>query len=306
MSAIAKILSEQIQEEGPIRFDRFMEVALYEPDLGYYRRKRDPFGKRGDFFTAAQIQPLFGRIMAADAARLEPGRRAFDLGAGRREMAHAFGESYTEIEHGQTIPEDLSGFIFANEFFDALPVRSAIRREGSLRESLVDWRDGRFVWTIGPPLDPNAAAYAAKYWPAREDGDRFEIGERALEWLRTIAARMRCGTLLIVDYGFQTRETLRFPAGTLMSYSRHRAEPDVLAEPGERDITAHVAFDAIRDEALSLGFECPLFETLAQRVLRTVAREPAIVQDHQSRQQLKTLLAMGDTFLVMELKMAGK
>src|SRR5215469_9713478 len=65
VTPLAALIRDEIRSKGPIGFDRFMELALYHPKHGYYTRKdRDPFGARGDFYTASQIQPLFGRIIA--------------------------------------------------------------------------------------------------------------------------------------------------------------------------------------------------------------------------------------------------
>src|SRR2546425_5449274 len=93
-----ELLAAEIRRDGPIPFRRFMEVALYHPEHGYYRRPRDPFGKHGDFFTAEQIQPVFGNLMASFIGQLyrqmgEPRDFAIvELRAGRCEMAGAFAE----------------------------------------------------------------------------------------------------------------------------------------------------------------------------------------------------------------------
>src|SRR5690242_16793189 len=98
MSPAAALLTEEIRRDGPGSFRRFMEVALYHPEHGYYRRTRDPFGKAGDFYTAEQIQPVFGILMAARIRQLYRGMgepadfTVVELGAGRREMAAAFSE----------------------------------------------------------------------------------------------------------------------------------------------------------------------------------------------------------------------
>src|ERR1035441_2168206 len=98
MTALGELLAEEISARGPIPFRRFMEAALYHPEHGYYRRPRDPFGKHGDFFTAEQIQPVFGILMAARIRQLrremgEPRKfTVVELGAGRGEMAEALSE----------------------------------------------------------------------------------------------------------------------------------------------------------------------------------------------------------------------
>src|SRR3954447_16087899 len=98
MTPAGELLADEIRCDGPISFRRFMEVALYHPGHGYYRRPHDPFGKHGDFFTAEQLQPVFGILIAARIRQLfrdlgEPsGFTVVELGAGRREMAPALSE----------------------------------------------------------------------------------------------------------------------------------------------------------------------------------------------------------------------
>jgi SAM-dependent MidA family methyltransferase len=70
MTPAGELLAREIRAAGPVPFRRFMEVALYHPEHGYYRGPRDPFGKEGDFFTAEQIQPVFGILVAARIRQL--------------------------------------------------------------------------------------------------------------------------------------------------------------------------------------------------------------------------------------------
>src|SRR5436305_3176946 len=114
-----------------------MELALYHRELGYYRRKdRDPFGKRGDFYTASQLQPVFGRLIARAIGdlRAEMGVAEdftlVELGPGRGEMAEALRDfRYIPVEAGALMPEKITGVVFSNEFFDTLPVRVAEKVE---------------------------------------------------------------------------------------------------------------------------------------------------------------------------------
>src|SRR5262249_44296651 len=152
--------------DGPIPFSQFMEVALYHSEHGYYRRARDPFGKHGDFFTAEQIQPVFGILMAARVrewfhAMGEPeGFAVVELGAGRREMAEAFAEwQYIPVDLDSPVPDRVCGVIFSNEFFDALPVDAATFEGGVFREQRVAFRDGRFCWQAAGPVGEEADQY---------------------------------------------------------------------------------------------------------------------------------------------------
>ena len=87
------MLRDEIARRGPISFHRFMEVALYDPEHGYYRRGHDPFGKHGDYYTAEQLQPVFGILISSclrelfEQAGISENPRVVELGAGRGEMA---------------------------------------------------------------------------------------------------------------------------------------------------------------------------------------------------------------------------
>jgi SAM-dependent MidA family methyltransferase len=290
-----------------------METALYHPIHGYYRRPRDPFGKAGDFYTAEQLQPVFGILIAARIRQLyrtmgEPSDfTVVELGAGRCEMAEAFSEwRYLPVDIGSgEFPEDFRGVVFSNEFFDALPVDVAVFRQGAFHRQCVAFHDGRFVWHEDGGLSPEAAEYLRAYSPAPQEGNWYEINLPALAWMDRIARARGAGYVFTVDYGYTRAEAVRFPHGTLMGYRRHTALEDVLQEPGLRDITAHVNFTAIEERGALRGLRTESFSTLAQVLLS--AGEPDQFaaalgpgNDLRRRMQLKTLLfGMGETFRVL-------
>jgi SAM-dependent MidA family methyltransferase len=337
------LLSDQIRdaiaETGSISFSKFMEAALYHPTLGYYTRQdRSPFGVSGDFYTATQVQPVFGRLIARLMHQLGE-ERFFDWGAGAETMRPFF-DDYTAIEvpsaqgakrsvvrgvssevpsaqgarrsvvRGEDFeasrgawPEHFRGFVFANELFDALPVDVFVRRGEEWFERRVIVKDDRFAWD-----EQQSASAAQREWLDRfgpqENFSLAEMNSSSKNMLATLASHMSSGWLLAIDYGLTRRELIRFPQGTLMSYRHHTASADVLDEPGDRDITSHVNFDALRSQASECGFREERFETLASLLLRIGeddsfasaldAPEPMLTG---LRMQLKTLLyGMGETF----------
>jgi SAM-dependent MidA family methyltransferase len=311
-------IRREIEERGPLPFARFMELALYHPERGYYCRARDPFGVAGDYFTNAQLQPVFGRLVAQKLAAWreqlgEPDFTVVELGAGRGETAAVVRRSlpglrYLEVERFRgEIPPRVRGVVFANEFFDALPVHVA-RWDGAR------WRE-RYVgaqgWTEGDLSTPDLAGYLARWVQQPEPGRIVEVGLEALRWLERIAARLESGYVLIIDYGYLAAEMVRFPKGSLMGYCRHTAVEDVLAEPGERDITAHVAFTPLLDRAAELGLRTEPLCTQAAFLLSVgepdqFASALAASTEAEARRHralLKTLLyGMGETFRVMVLQ----
>ena len=64
MSALRQKIEQEIRERGPIPFSRYMELCLYDPELGYYSRHAEQFGKAGDFYTSSDVHAVFGRLLA--------------------------------------------------------------------------------------------------------------------------------------------------------------------------------------------------------------------------------------------------
>jgi len=322
VTPLAEILRDEIRRGGPISFQRFMEAALYHPDLGYYRRPRDPFGTGGDFYTAEQLQPVFGTLIAERIRLLceqmgsPPDFTVVELGAGRGEMAEALAEfQYIPVEiRSGGIPGRFRGVAFANEFFDALPVEAAVIRGNTARELRVGFENDAFAWIEAGEAPEQIQCYRKKYLGTSTDGQLIEVNLEALEWLDRIAASLETGYVIAIDYGYTTAELPRFPRGTLMSYRRHQALDDVLRDPGEQDITAHVCFTALEQHGGLAGLETESFEPLARTLLAAGERDqfaralegstPA--EQMKRRLQLKQLLfGMGETFRTLIQRKVG-
>jgi SAM-dependent MidA family methyltransferase len=321
MTPAAELLRDEIRRGGPIPFHRFMEAALYHPEHGYYRR--DPFGRAGDFFTAEQIQPVFGTLIAArirmlwEEAGAPPDFTVVELGAGRREMADAFSRwNYVPVEiGGGALPERFSGVVFSNEFFDALPVHAAEYDGGTFYERRVGCQDDRFTWVRGDAVPPALEDYLRRYFPEPGGHTIYEANLDALAWMDRIANALEAGWVLTIDYGFTRREAVRFPEGTLMSYRRHTARDAVLENAGAQDITAHVAFTALEEYGAARGLETIRFENLARTLLdageadqfQAALSSANPAEEAARRLQLKTLLfGMGETFRVLLQRKAKK
>ena len=303
MTELEGIIAGEIRQRGPVLFSRFMELALYHPQLGYYCRRRDPFGTGGDFYTAEQLQPVFGRLIAAYLRQLcSDATTVVEIGAGRGEMAEALSSfHYVPVDistGGQQVPQTETGIVFTNELFDAIPVDLFVRAGDSIHERRVAIADGRFVWD---DTTPSAATFDERVIV-------LETQQHRTAMLTRIAESLASGYIVTIDYGYTRRELIRFPEGTLMSYHRHTALDDVLIRPGEQDITAHVDWTALQEHGASLGLNTLRFESLASALLRageadgfaSALSANGNAEETRHRMQLKSLLfGMGETFQVL-------
>lgn len=291
-----------------------MARALYDPELGYYRKDR--FGRAGDFYTAEQLQPVFGRLLARYCAgiRQRHGDRfaVLELGAGREDLRpflEPFGYAAVDLERG-ALPEAMDGLVLANEFFDALPVELAAKRASGFIERCVD-QDLKFV--DGAPVQGETARYLERYWSGASEGAQVEVNLGLGRWARRIAAMLRSGELLVIDYGFTAEERADFPHGTLVSYRKHQASAEVLRDAGERDLTAHVDFGALADELRAAGFRnisvqrfAPwLLDVAGENGLEELLAADSEAERQRLRGQWKTLLvSFGDRFRVLRAERA--
>lgn len=320
---LSALLADEIRSQGPIPFSRFMEVALYHPNDGYYSNPaHDPFGREGDFYTASQLQPVFGRLIAAALHQLRstlPSGEPFTVvewGAGRGELApYLTAFDYHAVDAGPRIhtspaPASFQGAVFSNELFDALPV-DAVRLHGDNVHTMLVAHDGaRFHWCEGPPPAPHWLDYIETLRPHLHPGHNehwLELPVRLDETLRLMSAPLTRGSIITIDYGYTAREILRTPRGTLMGYHHHRAIEDVLEAPGLRDITAHLPFTYLEHSARSLGLRPRPLESMTRFLMRagepdqfaSALEAPDEAAAQRLRLQLKTLLfGMGETFRV--------
>jgi len=259
-AAFAAAFQRRAGSAGTLRFDAFVDVALYDPAAGYYRsdRERVGYAPGTDFFTAATSGPVFGELIAAAAATLlgarPPAQFTFvEIGAETRGgvlegVRHEFA-GVRAVRLGQA-PE-LRGpcVVFCNELFDAQPFRRFVFRRGAWREIGVRLAGGRLAET-----ELGAADFPALPTSAPE-GYVLDAPLAAAELARALAAPGWTGLFLACDYGKTWRELAEeLPEGTARAYRRHRQSSDLLAHPGEQDLTCHVCWDWLAKAVTSQGF----------------------------------------------------
>jgi SAM-dependent MidA family methyltransferase len=192
-------------------------------------------------------------------------------------------------------PQRVQGIIFSNELLDALPVHRFgwDARQRRWFEWGVTLAGDELVWTRLPgdtqvqppnlsipasdPADPTETlrrSDAPTLLDVLPDGFTTEVCPAAVEWWRQAASALECGKLLTMDYGLVEEEWFapERPEGTLRAYYQHRLNPDVLANPGAQDLTAHVNFSAIQDAGEAAGLKTERFLNQAQFLTGIAAR----------------------------------
>ncbi|NJN40567.1 MAG: class I SAM-dependent methyltransferase [Gammaproteobacteria bacterium] len=295
-----RIAGEIAASGGWIGFDRYMELALYTPGLGYYAGGAAKLGASGDFVTAPEISSLFSAALARQLAELLPGAggEVLELGAGSGRMAadllpaldaldrmparYSILELSSDLRQRQQqriavlpdrlagrvqwldrLPERFSGVIVGNEVLDALPVHLVVREQQGDFERGVVSRDAGFAFEDRAVAEGELAQrMSALDLPAPY---LTEIGLQARGLLRSLASRLERGTLLFIDYGFGEAEYYhpQRSQGTLMCHYRHRAHADPFFLPGLQDITAHVDFSAVAGTGVQAGLNLLGYTTQA-------------------------------------------
>jgi SAM-dependent MidA family methyltransferase len=256
-----------------------MRCALFEPGCGYYAADRVRVGRaRGtDFYTATSLGPVFGGLVAECCATL-----AAPLGIARERLrfvelgAEPSGGVLEGVAHGFASAEALGlsagdplearlgklaergpVAVFSNELFDAQPVERWVRRDGRWREAGVRVPmdpEGMPEWTFTERASP-AWLEAEPGLAAAPEGWTIDAPRAAVSLLERLAAVKWTGVFVAFDYGLPwAAVACERPEGTLRAYRAHALEKDLLARPGEQDLTAHVCWDWLESALGAAGF----------------------------------------------------
>ena len=278
-----------------------MQLALYEPGIGYYRKGVRRIGRGGDFFTSVSVGPVFGELLTiycaqvwealdrpADFAIIEQGandgtlardiletaaRDHTELFASmqywivepdsetRRVQKSVVGEKYADhIRHVASQldlkDEPKHALFLCNELHDAFPVHR-IRFDGArwLEQHVCLAEDGHLDFVDAPIFDPALILETDKIGADFPSGYTTELNLEMLRWMRNVADSEFRGSILILDYGLPANELFsesRYE-GTLRRYHQHHSDDRVLESLGECDLTAHVNFTRLAQEAQSCG-----------------------------------------------------
>ncbi len=371
---LCQLIADKIEQTGGnLPFFEFMQMALYEPGLGYYSAGLSKFGAAGDFITAPELTPLFGTTLAKQIGEIladldHPNILEFGAGSGRLavDLLNALARSdqlpekyyiievSADLRHRQektihqhcpqlmervewleTLPAGaFDGVILANEVLDAMPVRRFRISESPtapIEEISVTYEpatDAHSQPMFSETFTPGSGALHAEVRRLEEDclvplhaGYISEFNPQLHGWINSLAARLKRGVILCVDYG-ETRREYYHPerdGGTLLCHYRHRAHADPLCLIGLQDITASVDFTAVAEAAVAQGLSvagftsqalflmnCGLLECLEDclgddKLIDDQSRQIAYLKAAQAVKTLTLPDEMGERFKVIAL-----
>ncbi|MYD03895.1 MAG: hypothetical protein F4X21_03000 [Acidimicrobiia bacterium] len=280
-----------IETDGPLPFDRYMEIALYDTEHGFFGSGPLRSQAEGDFLTSPEISPEFGTTLArwVEAEYLRLGEPAdftvVEAGASSGALlspllkALPFDPKAVAIEVAaaarnalrQKLPKVVTlssfqglkpfrGVVIANELLDNLPMALAVRVEdGNWRERRVGWDENRLVM-VDTPARLEVLHWLEAYAGEVPTGGVVECQSAAREWMEEVIGLLRGGALVVIDYGDTSAGLLhrRSRGGTLRTYRSHHLSEDPLHHPGATDITADVDFSALVDLVSARGMRYEL------------------------------------------------
>jgi len=243
---LKEIIQKEIETYGPMPFVRFMDLALYHPEQGYYRTPGDRIGWEGDFYTSSTLHPVFGALLAKQLMQMEEVLESktftiVEVGAGPGQLCHDILKAIqkekpalfehlryviveqspwliaqqkdwlspifpNQISWSDHIPSGFSGVLLSNELLDAFPVHRLIVDQNSIQEIYVDWQNNTFTEIKLAPSTPELKDYLDRLNLSFEKTLELEINLRALDWITSTAKAMTQGFVITIDYGYPAAE----------------------------------------------------------------------------------------------------
>jgi SAM-dependent MidA family methyltransferase len=234
----------EILELGPGR-------GLFAQDVLDWSEKKFPEFFAALHYSLAEGSPALREKLASTLSRhLETGRASL--------LAPNADPKATQIP--RILSPETRLIVFANEFFDALPVE-VLSQQGELR---IMERDGQLAETWAS-ASSEGLNFLDRYSVHPEPGERVEVALLSQAYMSQIASTVQRGFVVAIDYGYTRPEQLAGRhRGTVMAYRQHSASPNPYQAPGAQDITAHVNFTALAAAAEQHGLQAQPLLTQSQ------------------------------------------
>jgi SAM-dependent MidA family methyltransferase len=288
VTSLEQVVVDAARREGPLPFSRYVELALYHPDFGYYTVGRARTGPHGHFLTSPELDPVYGELWTRgfeivwemcerpdrfDVIEIGPGEAglcAAVLDAAQPPFANALRITLVErdpktrkrqeelLAHDDRVTWASStadvrvacGCVFANEVLDNVPVDLVEQRGDRLMELRVD----ESLSFVAVPARPELRVWLERCEMKLADGGRAEVCLGLDDFVREASQTVDRGALLMVDYGDDADALADRTGGTLLCYSDAGIDDLPLDRPGAKDITAHVNLTALAEAIRRAGF----------------------------------------------------
>ncbi|MFN8770648.1 MAG: class I SAM-dependent methyltransferase [Neisseriaceae bacterium] len=286
------IIREEIDNSnGSIPFSKYMELALYHKEFGYYNNLLFKFGSAGDFVTAPLVSELFAKCLSNQVTELfshVPIKNILEIGAGNGQLmldilsnigdtinyyyildlsANLTNLQYNRLKSElpqyinkvkwlNSLPNNFEGIIIGNEVLDAQPCESYIIDNGELFRREVAYANDQFYYVSKLLNDCEDIDYIKRISLAT-DNYIIDINMNNRWFIKSIAQCLNKGCAIFVDYGYGQREfySLNHSKGTIRGFFRQQQLDDVLIYPGLIDITSSVNFTSIAEAAVENGID---------------------------------------------------
>jgi SAM-dependent MidA family methyltransferase len=319
--SLENIISKTIKDNNnPIGFDIFMNLALYHHQFGYYRSHKTIFGHKGDFITAPETSDLFGFCLARQCKQVLNQGNILEFGAGsgilaaqilfelgkqnslpekysiielsaqlkkiqQETLKRTLPEIYDRVEWLTELPTNFKGVVIANEVLDAFPVKRVTLSNNHFYELGVDFKDNCFQWKRFE------YPYLESVVPDGDDlpeGYTTEINLQSDGWIKSLYNLMSEGVVLLIDYGMNQSEYFhpQRSDGTVKCFHKHKSNNNPFIHIGDQDITASVNFTDIAKSSIDAGFKVDGYSTQSMFLI-SLGIENFLVEEKDEKNQIK-------------------
>ncbi|MFO7699087.1 MAG: SAM-dependent methyltransferase [Acidimicrobiia bacterium] len=284
-----KILAA-IDDEGPLPFDRYMDMCLYDPDDGFFGSGRGAPGKDADFLTSPETSALFGMLVglwALDTAH-SLGTPLIEVGAGSGALLAEFTDMWLGdgplyaversaparanlssrfpaigvLESLDGLPATDAAVIVANEVLDNMPAALAVMAGNGWIELGVD-RDGDGLILVEMPARPEVVAWCTSVYPDASPGQTVSAQVTATRWIEEVLGSFPRVSMCLIDYAEPSAVLAeRAMHQIVRAYRKHRPSDEWLSRPGETDLTVDVNVDGV---AMAVAAAGGTLKVLSQR-----------------------------------------
>jgi SAM-dependent MidA family methyltransferase len=266
---LKEVIIEEIRKKGYITFDRFVELALYHPEHGYYTSKRVKPVPGEDFFTSPELSDIFGKTVArwieTTSKKFNLPLNILELGGGKgflsKDIINSLNvDSYTILEKTPISKrispkvkivkslreiEPFEGFVISNEFFDAFPFKRLKKLNGKLYEVIVREKD-KILFEDLIPAGDKIYKHFKLIGCELEKGCEYSLFTGYEQFLSELSEKLKKGCFLTFDYGWECKELMNRKRGTLMTFKEHVPDENPYEDIGRKDITSDVDFTYLR------------------------------------------------------------